>query len=96
MTRLIRSRSEAPVNWCRTTTSPRFGSCRRYDSLLTKTRSSSASVVAIDVPSTTKWASTNVRTRNATSSATAMTMTQSSIARRRRPTLRVATSSPSF
>ena len=38
-TRLIRSRSEVPVIWCSTTTSPRFGSWSRYDNLLTKTRS---------------------------------------------------------
>ena len=77
MTRLMRSRSVAPVISWSTTTSPRFGSCSRYDNLLTNTRSPSCSVLSIECPSTTKWASTKVRTRNATSSATPMTTTQS-------------------
>ena len=72
-----------------TTTSPRLGSCSRYDSLLTNTRSPSCSVESIDVPSTTKWARTKVRTRNATSSATTTTTTSRATlgVRRRHPGL---------
>src|SRR5690606_14985796 len=69
--------SLAPVSSWSTTTSPRFGSCRRYDSLLTNTRSPEWSVGSIDSPSTTKSASRNVRTMIATKRATPTTTTQS-------------------